>query len=257
MKVISVINQKGGVGKTTTALNIGAGLSEMGHKVLMVDMDSQAHLTISAGIDSAAVDSTVYDVLKGDRTISDVMVNIDKFKLVPSNIQLSKASLTFSGELDWQFLLSDAFKKDPNVNSFDYVLIDCPPSLGVLTINALVASDKLIIPVEVEYLALEGVSQLIKTIKQIQARLNPRLRIGGVLATKFDQRNRSHREIKDMIHKYFDDMMYETVIRRNVKLSETPSYGKSIFEYAPDSYGAIDYQDLCLEIDDREESYYA
>lgn len=244
MTTIALINQKGGVGKTTSTFNIGVGLAMKKKKVLLIDLDPQSHLTYSAGIAAHNLTLTAYDVLKRSATISDVAIDIHGITLVPSSLELSRAELELAREAGREFLLREALSYE----DFDYVLLDCPPSLGVLTLNALTAAQEVYIPVQTEFLSLQGMSHLIETINIVKGRLNNALEITGIIGTRFDKRKTLNKEIIDKIRSYFGDKIFKTLIRDNISLAEAPSYGKPIFAYKPESYGAEDYLQLTKEI---------
>lgn len=260
--VIGVVNQKGGVGKTTTTTNLGAALAQQGNKVLLVDMDAQANLTTHLGLgakdegeilggepsqQSEGPEFSTYDLLKGTKTAADIIINrSDKIDVIPSSLLLSAADLELGGMVGRELLLKRglAAVKD----NYDVVLIDCPPALGLLSLNALAAVDKVIIPVQSEYLALHGVRQLLDTIDQVKGIYNPGLIVGGVLICLHDNRKRLARAVSDTIRAYFGELVFDTVIRTNVALAEAPSCGQTIFEYAPKSSGAEDYDSLAKEV---------
>jgi len=244
MRRIAVINQKGGVGKTTSVMNIGYGLTQAGKKVLLVDLDPQAHLTYSTGIAAHELEKTIYEVLKGENKMKDIIIKKDIIDIAPSNLSLSGADVELSGVPGREFLLKEALEG----LDYDFILFDCPPSLGILTVNALVAASEVFIPLQTEYLALQGISTLLKTIDIVKKRLNSSLEITGVIATRFSRNKRLNREVIEVIKQHFNDKLFNTYIRENISLAEAPSFGKSIFEYKPKSYGAIDYSNLCKEI---------
>ncbi len=262
-KVISVINQKGGVGKTTTSVNLGAAIAQKGKKVLLVDIDAQSNLTTHLGLgsnedpDAAPGDPptpkpelTIYDVLKGNRSLNEVIIKrSDNLDLVPSSLLLSAADLELGGVVGRELILKRALQ--PVVGSYDVVIIDCPPALGLLSLNALAAAENVVIPVQSEYLALHGVRQLLDTIDQVKNIYNPGLIVGGVLICLHDNRKRLARAVADTIRAYFGDLVFSTVIRENVALAEAPADGQTIFEYAPKSTGAEDYLSLAKEILDE------
>lgn len=255
--VIGVVNQKGGVGKTTSSVNLAGALSEKGHKVLVIDLDAQSNLTTHLGIGSHSleaspeterdVEPSIYDVLKGSKKISEVWVKrSDNLYIVPSSLMLSAADLELGGVVGRELILKRALASVKD--SFDYVIVDCPPALGLLSLNALAAVDKVVVPVQSEYLALHGVRQLLDTIDQVKGIYNPALIVGGVLICLHDTRKRLARAVADTIRSYFGDLVFSTVIRTNVALAEAPSAGQTIFEYAPKSSGAEDYLALAEEI---------
>jgi chromosome partitioning protein len=255
---IGVVNQKGGVGKTTTSTNLGASLAACGKKVLMVDMDAQANLTTHLGYGSkedleggdqeeSPVEFSTYDLLKGSKKAHEVIIHrSENLDLIPSNLLLSAADLELGGMVGRELLLKRALA--PIKNQYDYILIDCPPALGLLSLNALAAVDQVIIPVQSEYLALHGVRQLLDTIDQVKNIYNPSLIVGGVLICLHDTRKRLARAVSDTIRAYFGDLVFDSVVRTNVALAEAPSCGQTIFEYAPKSTGAEDYEALAKEI---------
>ncbi len=256
--ILGVLNQKGGVGKTTTSVNLAAALAHQGKKVLAVDIDAQSNLTTHLGL-SGQEDlenpieappipaATIYDVLKGNKTIKEVIIkrssNLD---VVPSSLLLSAADLELGGIVGRELILKRAFDKVKD--EYEFIVIDCPPALGLLTLNALAAAEKIIIPVQSEYLALHGVRQLLDTIDQVRSIYNPSLVVGGVLICLHDSRKKLARAVADTIRAYFGDLVFETVIRSNVALAEAPSQGQSIFEYAAKSAGSEDYEALAKEV---------
>lgn len=256
MKIISIANQKGGVGKTTTALNVGCGLAELGKEVLLIDLDPQAHLTASLGFDPETLDSGTRYIFQKPNDITSVILrkrNGNNVYLLSADIDLAKTELELVARTGREFILSTALKHiTPPLNP-DYVIIDCPPSLSILTINALTASDYLIVPVQTEYLATRGFSGLLDTLAVVRERLNPDLVILGVLATMYDSRKVLDREIITHIQGPFRRELFDTRIRKNVSLAEAPSHGMNIFTYKPDSTGAEDYGNLCKEIIGRME----
>ncbi len=257
MRIISILNQKGGVAKTTSTQNIAAGLTKLGKKVLAIDFDPQGNLTSGFGLDKRNLDCTVYDLLKaksfgsGKLTFDNVVKSTSIADILPTNIKMSKVNLELGGVPGKESLLKEILK---DIYGYDYVLIDCPPSLDTLTFNALMASHKVYIPVQTEFYALEGIVELIDTIDIVTQRMNDELKIGGVFPTMVDLRSKLHIEVIGQLKEFFSEEMFETSIRRNVKVAEASSHGQSIFEYAPRSNGAKDYFSLCKEIIKREEN---
>ncbi len=248
MKTIALVNQKGGTGKTTSAINIGAGLARLGKRTLLIDLDAQANLTYALGIQAHELGKTVYELLKGEATPEEVMLDRDGVKVIPASLDLSGAEAELSGVPGREFLLKEVMSKGNAFKPFDYALVDCPPSLGLLTLNALIVSNEVYIPIQTEYLALQGVSMLLRTVGTIKNRLNKGLDVTGVIGTRYDGRKRLSREVVDKIGSHFGGKLFKTLIRDNVSLAEAPSYGLSIYEYKPQSYGAEDYLNLCREI---------
>lgn len=247
-KVIAIANQKGGVGKTTTSINLSAGLAYLGNKVLLVDFDPQGNASQGIGANSIHHDKTVYDVLLKEMEVKEAIVplNTPPLHVLPSNINLAGADLKMMDITDREKLLKA--KIDEVKDNYDYVIIDCPPSLGLLNANALTAADSVIIPVQCEYYALEGVTQLLTTIRLVQKLYNPHLTIEGVLLTMFDARTKLSVEVQQEVRKYFKERVYKSFIPRNIKLSEAPSREKSIFEYDIRSEGAKSYAALAKEV---------
>ena len=245
MQIIALINQKGGVGKTTCAVNIGAGLNKLKKRVLLIDLDPQAHLTYSLGIPAHELNNTVYELLKGNASLKETIIERDGLSLVPSSLNLSGAEIEFSGVAGREFLLKETIE---GLNKFDYVFIDCPPSLGLLTLNALTTAREVYIPLQTEFLALQGMRKLLETIDIVKKRLNKNIEITGIIATRYDSRKNLNREVVEKIEGYFGNRLFKTLIRDNVSLAEAPSFGQTIFEYKSNSYGAKDYLNLCNEI---------
>ncbi len=248
MKVIAIANQKGGVGKTTTAVNLSACLAKKGQRVLLVDCDPQGNSTSGVGVDKRRCEKTVYDVLIGDATAKDVIVKTpyENLSVCPSNISLSGAEIELVSEMGRETKLKNAIMSVED--DFDYVLIDAPPSLGLITINVLTAANSVVVPIQCEYYALEGVSQLMSTVKKVKQVLNPDLEIEGILMTMFDSRTNLSIQVVEEVKKFFPNKVYKTLVPRNVRLSEAPSFGKPIIYYDAVSKGAESYLDLASEI---------
>ncbi len=246
MSVIAVINQKGGVGKTTSVLNLGAGLARLDKRVLVVDLDPQAHLTYSMGVQAHELDLTIYNVLKGEASLEDTFVERDGLLLVPSSLDLSGAEMEFAMEAGREFLLKESLSSF--LKGFDFVLLDCPPSLGLLSLNALTSAHEVYIALQTEFLALQGLTSLLETVEKTRQRLNRRLKITGIIATRYDSRKVLNQEVAEKIREHFGEKVFSTFIRDNISLAEAPSFGRNIFEYKPGSRGAEDYMSLCMEI---------
>jgi chromosome partitioning protein len=245
-RVYVFVNQKGGVGKTTSAISLGAYLAEAGKSVLLVDFDSQANLT--SGVGAAAVKPGVYELISGIVSVNEVIrpTEIPNLSVIPASIDLSGAAVELIEQDDRDYFLKRAL--EPVRNSYDFILIDCPPSLGVLTINGLVSADAVLIPMQCEYFALEGLSLLLQTIKRIQKRLNPGLEIGGLFFTMYDSRTRLAQEVVSQVSAYFKQKVFTTIVPRNVRLSEAPSHGQPISRYDPQSSGGKAYKSLAEEV---------
>lgn len=246
MRRIALVNQKGGVGKTTTAVNLAAGLASLGKRVLLIDLDPQSNATINFGLKPHELKLTTYSILVGGSPAAEVIRQISpNLFLIPASIDLAGAEMELSTQFGREQILRDAMK---SVDDYDFCLVDCPPSLGILNVNGLVFVDEVFIPMQCEFFALHGLSLLVRTIEVVKKRLNPALAVTGVVPCMYDVRKGLAREIVKEIEKHFGPRVFRTRIRTNVRLAEAPSYGKSIFDYAPDSYGAEDYRSLAREV---------
>jgi chromosome partitioning protein len=258
MRSMAVINQKGGVGKTTTAVNMAAALSEEGNRVCVIDMDPQAHASLHLGLNAIGDEASVYDILCGDASIEDTRqwVN-ERLAVIPSNLDLAAAEMELAGEVGREVILRDKLELDRE--EFDYLILDCPPSLGVLTLNALTAVDEVFLPLQPHFLALHGLSKLLKTIEIVSKRLNPGLHLSGVVLCMYESGTRLAAEVTRDVEEFLalqsraegvwaGAKFFQTRIRRNIRLAEAPSFGQSIFQYAPSSNGAEDYRSLAQEV---------
>lgn len=243
--IIAFCNQKGGVGKTTCALNIAVGLTLLRKKVLVIDFDPQAHLTYSLGLDAHHLTGTVYSVMKGTAPISQAAMPIRGMSVLPANLELARLETEMAGLPEKESLLK---KRLEDVSDAQYVIIDCPPASGLLTVNALVACREVFIPLQMEFLALKGMSRLLTLIEDVKKRYNHNAPTYRVIPTRYDARKRLNNAIMDKVRERFGDRVFKAVIRENIAVAEAPSFGLSIFEYAPKSHGAEDYLDLCREI---------
>lgn len=242
-KVISISNHKGGVGKTTSAINIGAGLNKLGKSVLLIDLDPQANLSQSLGI--VEPEFTIYGSLRGKHELRPLQI-AKGFEVIPSTLDLSGAEIEMSGEAGREYILKELI--EPLRGGYDYIIIDSPPSLGLLTINSFTASDSILIPLQAQYLALQGLTKLIEVVEKIKKRLNKDLTIGGVFITQYDQRKVLNRDVAKAIGEHFKDKVFKTKVRDNIALAEAPAEGVDIFRYSPKSYGAEDYLKLAKEL---------
>ena len=252
-RIIAVANQKGGVGKTTTSINLAACLAEKGKKVLAVDMDPQGNLTSGLGVDKDSVEKSIYELIIGEVDINevinkDVLENLD---IIPTSIDLSAAEIELIGVDDKEYILRNAI--DQVKDQYDFVIIDCPPSLSMLTINAMTTADSVIVPIQCEYYALEGLSQLIHTVELVKDRLNSKLEIEGVVFTMYDARTNLSLQVVENVKDNLQQNIYKTIIPRNIRLAEAPSYGLPINKYDPKSTGAESYMRLADEVIEREE----
>jgi chromosome partitioning protein len=247
-KIIAISNHKGGVGKTTTTVNLGAGLARTGKKILLVDLDPQANLSQCYGITKP--ETTIYEALKGDEEVKTIPVN-ENLDIAASNLDLAGAEMELNSEAGREYLLKEVLK--PLQDNYDYVFVDCPPSLGLLTLNAFTCADEVIIPIQAHFLAIKGLTKIIEVINKVKRRINEKLEISGVVITLYDKRKILHRDIEETIKTYFRDKVYETKIRQNIALAEAPTQGLDIFRYNISSPGADDYWDLTQEFLERHE----
>lgn len=247
-RIIAVANQKGGVGKTTTSINLSACLAEAGQKVLVVDVDPQGNTTSGLGVDKNNVENTIYEMMLGECTveesiIKDVLENLD---VMPSNVNLAGAEIDLIGVDEREYILQKAMEKVRD--NYDFIIVDCPPSLSMLTVNAMTASDTVLVPIQCEYYALEGLSQLIHTVNLVKERLNPELDMEGVVFTMFDSRTNLSMQVVDNVKSHLKQNIYNTLIPRNIRLAEAPSFGMPITKYDPKSAGAEAYRKLAIEV---------
>lgn len=263
MRSIAIINQKGGVGKTTTAVNLAAALAESGSSVCLMDLDPQSHASLHLGVTLREQDLSIYDVLTGDTTLADVRRQVaERLWVVPAHLNLAAAEMELAGEVGREVILRDKLAHDLSQETtppFDFLLLDCPPSLGVLTLNALTAVDEVFLPLQPHFLALHGLSKLLRTIEIVSNRLNPTLRLTGVVLCMFESATRLATEVSHDVEEFFRQppsaspvwrqaQTFTTRIRRNIRLAEAPSFGQSILQYAPQSHGADDYRQLAREV---------
>lgn len=252
-RIIAVANQKGGVGKTTTSINLAACLAEKGKKVLAVDMDPQGNLTSGLGVDKDSVEKSIYELIIGEVDIKEVINKevLENLDIIPTSIDLSAAEIELIGVDDKEYILRNAI--DQVKDQYDFVIIDCPPSLSMLTINAMTTADSVIVPIQCEYYALEGLSQLIHTVELVKDRLNSKLEIEGVVFTMYDARTNLSLQVVENVKENLQQNIYKTIIPRNIRLAEAPSYGLPINKYDPKSTGAESYMRLADEVIEREE----
>lgn len=245
-KIYVFVNQKGGVGKTTSAINIGAYLAEAGKKVLLVDFDSQGNMSSGVGLSKGK--PTIYELMAGQASVEQVIRHtaVDNLDAISASIDLSGAAIELVGQQERDFFLKKSL--EPIKNQYDYILIDCPPSLGILTLNGLAAADAVLIPMQCEYFALEGITLLLQTVKKVQKSINPNLTIGGIFFTMYDSRTRLAQQVVTQVKAYFGDSVFNTIIPRNVRLSEAPSHGIPICKYDPNCQGAKSYKSLAEEV---------
>ena len=252
-RIIAVANQKGGVGKTTTSINLAACLAEKGKKVLAIDMDPQGNLTSGLGVDKDSVEKSIYELIIGEVDIKEVINKevLENLDIIPTSIDLSAAEIELIGVDDKEYILRNAI--DQVKDQYDFVIIDCPPSLSMLTINAMTTADSVIVPIQCEYYALEGLSQLIHTVELVKDRLNSKLEIEGVVFTMYDARTNLSLQVVENVKDNLQQNIYKTIIPRNIRLAEAPSYGLPINKYDPKSTGAESYMRLADEVIEREE----
>ena len=248
MKILSIVNQKGGVGKTTTSINLAACLHKMKRKVLLIDLDPQSNATRGSGVDSATLQSSVNDVLLGRSSVDEAIVSSvhDGYDLLPATPTLTESEVSLVSKNNREFILKNTLEEISS--NYDYILMDCPPSLNILTVNSLVSATGVLIPVQCEFYALQGLSELVNTINQIQSSSNESLKIEGILRTMFDSRNNLSNDVSDQLTEYFPNELYKTKIPRNIRVAEAPSHGKSILQYDGLSKGSLSYYSLAGEI---------
>lgn len=252
-RIIAIANQKGGVGKTTTSINLSSCLAEKGKKVLAIDLDPQGNMTSGLGVEKESVENTVYELILGECTIKESISKtvVNNLTIIPSNVNLAGAEIELLGINDKEYILRTAV--DYIRDDYDFIIIDCPPSLNMLTVNAMTTADTVLVPIQCEYYALEGLSQLIHTINLVQERLNPKLQIEGVVFTMYDVRTNLSNQVVDTVKENLDTKIYNTMIPRNIRLAEAPSYGIPINMYDSKSAGAESYRNLAKEIIDRKD----
>ena len=251
-RIIAIANQKGGVGKTTTAINLSACLAEKGQKVLAIDMDPQGNMSSGLGLDKGSIDKTIYDMILGEIDVEDVINKgtIENLDILTSNVDLSAVEIELIDEENKEFIVKNSIQKVRD--NYDFVIIDCPPSLSLLTINAMTTADSVLVPIQCEYYALEGLSQLIRTVELVRDRLNPALNIEGVVFTMYDARTNLSLQVVENVKDNLQQNIYKTIIPRNIRLAEAPSYGTPINQYDPRSAGAESYMKLAEEVIEKE-----
>ena len=256
-KIISLVNQKGGVGKTTTSINLSSSLGHLGKKVLLIDLDPQSNSTTGLGVDRGKIKKSIYNVIMGECEIKEAIIKTQfkNLSIIPAMIDLAGVDIELIqiSVQDKEFVITEQLKKQLEMvrDRYDFIIIDCPPNLGILTTNALAASDSVLIPIQCEYYSLEGVNQLLHTVLKVQQKVNPNLSIEGVLLTMLDGRSLLGLEVVEDVRKFFNEKVFSTIIPRLVKLVEAPSHGKPIIEYDPKSKGALAYLNLAKEVIDR------
>jgi chromosome partitioning protein len=252
-RIFAITNQKGGVGKTTTAVNVAAGLATLEKRVLLIDLDPQGNATMGSGVDKRTLEKTIYHLLLGQASAAEVRVRAERagYDILPANRDLAGAEVELVDEAQREYRLKRAL--EPIVGEYDYILIDCPPALNLLTVNALTAAQAVMIPMQCEYYALEGLSDLVNTVKKVKAKLNPGIEIAGLLRAMFDPRNSLAQQVSEQLKRHFGNKVYDALIPRNVRVAEAPSHGLSVLAYDRTSKGAQAYLTLAREIVQREE----
>jgi len=252
-RIIAIANQKGGVGKTTTSINLAASLAEKGKKVLVIDMDPQGNTTSGFGVDKNNLDNTIYELILGECSVHESIIRnvIDNVSIIPSNVNLAAAEIELIGVDKKEYILKKEI--DWVKDSYDFIMIDCPPSLSMLTVNAMTTANTVLVPIQCEYYALEGLSQLIHTVNLVKERLNPELAMEGVVFTMYDSRTNLSAQVVENVKEHFHQKVFNTLIPRNIRLAEAPSYGMPICMYDPKSSGAESYKNLAQEVIDRKD----